>query len=116
MNKTQIKKEISRLQSLFLLDVYTIEIKHNKSICSVPDTSACVNIVTAYKKVVITIHPLFSESTEQEQLETLKHEMLHIVTDPMFELSYQLRSGTLVTQKHITDTWEAVTEHLVKIT
>lgn len=76
-----------------------------------PEFDAHVHPDNVYQKATITFHP----GTWKNIDPIVKHELMHLVTEPMVDCSARLHRGDHVTMHEINHTCERVTDHITKI-
>lgn len=101
---------------------FKVDIFFNKTDCKDDEigsgkrTAASINVDVRYLKATIDIYPRLLDDwklgSKNEVAESISHEMAHIITQPLFDL-------TQTTYKTVTETkneWEALTERIGRLT
>lgn len=80
---------------------------------------ASVQVDRDYKRVTLNIYPPFFKESKKSQAETLVHEFVHILIDPVHQTGSDMLEGYLVTKRHFTSSIEestsGVTEVIVRL-
>ncbi len=79
------------------------------------DPLADVSVEGDYKRVTVSIYSGFFSKTPQEQAETLVHEMVHILIDPLHEATEGLLQGKLITRRAFVYALEASTSGVTEV-
>ena len=97
--KDSVKKKIAGLRSLFGLTnweiIYFWENKDKDEI------TATIKTEIDYKRISITIYPIFFEEDERAQSRIILHELAHFITARQIQIITDLREGILVTAREV---------------
>lgn len=76
---------------------------------------ASVLVDRDYKRITLNIYPPFFKESKQSQAETLVHEFVHVLLDPLQQVTTDLLDGHLVTKRHFTSALEESTSGVTEI-
>jgi len=89
MKKTEqvIKKHFDKLVTHLNLQDWKIRLDYMDGDCFRNEMVAMDNTIDlSYLRSTIRIYPVIEENTKEEILETICHELCHIITEPMYSL------------------------------
>jgi len=117
--KKYLTELIKKHRFNLILDIYKINIVYNETDdcdqCDDVNTLACTTIDSKYYSADIKIHPKFWKQREDEQEQTIIHELFHVITSPGAQISLDLLDGKHRIKDQITTEEERMTEHLTRI-
>ena len=76
---------------------------------------ASVECDRKYKRLTINIYPCFFKENPKSQAETLVHEMVHVLIDPLQQVANDMLEGHLVTRRCFSHALEESTSSVTEI-
>lgn len=113
-NKEKILKFVEAVDWLFDINNYTKEIEYAKTDEEKHwgDIMAQVITYTTYRKIVITIFPVFFTKDKEEQCKALIHELSHSITEDLFDCYNNMYRWSFVTTEEARHAREKTTEQV----
>ena len=118
-NQDKVYKLVTKYKKLLKLDHWNVVIKLRPVNPDNSEVAAQITVQTDYLWAVLTVYDLaFEKSKESSPMDLdhiIKHELCHIITQPLVDSCYNLINGKLVTPREIEHQREVMTESIARV-
>jgi predicted SprT family Zn-dependent metalloprotease len=114
VTKAQVKKTVKELQEKLKLTHYEIKLTFKKENEDNFKVAAEISISRDYLRARLTIYDCaFDKENDMEHI--IKHELCHIITEPLYLYCFDLLNGKLRTSQDIEEQREMMTEKIARL-
>lgn len=112
-NEKKVHEYMGKWSRKLFLDGWILHVKMDKD--ETEEKYAEIAVNGLYREATITFYPSLFEQADDVIEETVLHELVHIITDPVKDIWHKMINGTLITHEHSKEKCEYMTSWVTQI-